>query len=237
MKIVLPIIYQESMYFIVHSAVNDWASVGHGKHREIMIRYAYIGRIVFMVQMIGAYMTIIPLIFGNLPSINPVLNGANDNTTIVYRNIPIGPNCWVSAHLSTNVYLAYYFLITLHLIILCTAYIGGDVYIFGIAMHVCGQFQLLYDNMEKLNANDIYFVQRINLSRLCQRHNHLVKLTNEFERTFNFVLLIQLLRVPSLLAFQVFFFYWASKMENNDIGIPSLISIYLLYFHLFFIII
>nr|QNL15082.1 olfactory receptor 138 [Aulacocentrum confusum] len=120
----------------------DWSNVTHKKHHEIMLKYAYMGRIVFIIQMVGSYITIIPLIFGNLPNISLVINEEN-NTDIMYRNILVGPNCWVSPFMSTTIYLLYYSLLTADIIILCAAYNGGDVYIFGIAMHLCGQFQLL----------------------------------------------------------------------------------------------
>nr|QNL15058.1 olfactory receptor 114 [Aulacocentrum confusum] len=172
--------------------------------------------------MFGAYTTFIPLIFRNLPNISAVINKAND-TTIIYMNIPTGPNCWVSPHMSMNMYFAYWFFISVHLIISCTGYIGGDVYIFGIAQHICGQFQLLYDDMEGLNANDIYLVQRINLCTLYRRHNHVVKLANALEKTFNLVLLVQLLASTLIIGFSGILLLLGIRNGDNNLIVATMV--------------
>nr|AQN78415.1 olfactory receptor 13 [Meteorus pulchricornis] len=191
MKLILSRINHKSMHLIVNSAIEDWNNVDTAKTRGTMMKYAYIGRLVFIVQMSGAYTTVIPLIFKSPPNFDTGNYHENVNITLPFRNIPIGPNCWLPLSISENIYLLYYLLVTLHLIILCTAYIGGDVYIFGIAMHVCGQFQLLYDSFEKLDGSLNDFVLRNKIHQLIQRHCHLLMLANEFENAFNLVILVQ----------------------------------------------
>lgn len=191
MKLILPHVHQPSLYIIVKSAVDDWSNVIDEKSRKIMLKYAYIGRLVFIIQMFGAYSTIIPLIFGNLPTVMLAYKFDDNATNLPFRNIPIGPNCWISPAMPTNIYLAYYCLVTVNLVILCTAYIGGDVYLFAMALHVCGQFELLYHNMESLDEHGSYSVLQKKVGKLSKRHSHLLNLAYQFEKTFNLMILIQ----------------------------------------------
>ncbi|XP_053598613.1 uncharacterized protein LOC106693259 [Microplitis demolitor] len=232
-KIILPLVYKNRMYLIVNSAIEDWANIRNKQSRVIMLKFAFVGRIVCIVQMVGAYMTMIPLIFGNPPSFHQFsFDKFKDNSTLL-RNIPIGPNCWVPTSMSMFMYIAYYGLITVHLFILCTSYIGGDVYIFGIAMHVCGQLQLLYNEMENLSGKTNFFSLRKQISHLSQRHSFLLQLSNEFEKTFNFIILLQVAANTFLISISGILLLWSLKTGDNKIIISTLIRIYLLYFQLY----
>ncbi|XP_044594929.1 odorant receptor 82a-like [Cotesia glomerata] len=232
-KIILPLVYKKRMYFIVNSAIEDWANVHDKKSKTIMLKYAFAGRIVFIIQMIGAYMTIVPLIFGNPPTIHKFSSDQLSDNATMLRNIPIGPNCWVSTSISMSIYFAYYGLVTVHLVILCTAYIGGDVYIFGIAMHVCGQFKLLYTDMESLDGKKNFFSLRKQINQLSQRHTYLIKLANEFERTFNLIILLQVAANTFIIGISGILLLWGLKTGNSNIIIAALIRIYLLFFQLY----
>ncbi|KAK0182969.1 hypothetical protein PV327_001048 [Microctonus hyperodae] len=225
---------QRSMSFIVNSAIEDWKNIESEKLREIMLKYAQKGRIVLIVQMCGAYTTIIPLIFGNLPNPGVITNEKSvNNMTSTFRNIPIGPNCWFSSSAYANIYLAVYFLITLHLIILCTGYIGIDVYIFGIAMHVCGQFELLHYNLVNLDSDEKYYDLRAKIRKLTNRHCHLLTLANEFENALNLIILLQVAVNGFIISFSGILLIWGMQAGNTELIIGSMIRIYLLYFQLF----
>ncbi|KAK0086194.1 hypothetical protein PV325_003617 [Microctonus aethiopoides] len=225
---------QGSMFLIVHSAIEDWKNIEGKKLRGIMLKYAYKGRLVFIVQMCGSYMTILPLIFGNFP--NPSVNTHEksvNNMTSLFRNIPIGPNCWFSSSASGNVYLAFYFLVILHLVILCTGYIGIDVYIFGIAMHVCGQFELLCHRLVNLDGDENYYDLREKIHEITERHCHLLMLANEFEKTFNLIILLQVGVNGFIICFSGILLIWGLQSGNAELIIASMIRIYILYFQLF----
>nr|WHS04426.1 odorant receptor 23 [Psyttalia incisi] len=190
-KILLPWIHQKRISSIINSAVHDWSHVEDMKSWNIMRRYADLGRLVFVVQMFGAYMTIIPLILTRLPKSHLQIEGL-DNSSIFLRNIPIGPKCWVSLEMSVSSYYVYYIFICVHLFLVATAYLGGDVFAFGLAMHLCGQFELLYKSLEVLDGTENVSTQRERVIRFSKRHNHLLTLTNDFEAVFHILILFEL---------------------------------------------
>ncbi|KAK0086196.1 hypothetical protein PV325_003619 [Microctonus aethiopoides] len=225
---------QGSMSLMVNSAIEDWKNIESKKLREMMLKYAYKGRLVLIVQMCGAYMTNIPVIFGNFP--NPSVNTHEKsviNMTSIFRNVPMGPNCWFPSSASGNVYLAFYFLVILHLIILCTGYIGTDVYIFGIAMHVCGQFELLYHHLVNLDGDENYYNLRVKIRKLTKRHCHLLMLANEFENTFNLIILLQVAVNTFIICVSGIILIRGLRVGSAELIFAAMIRMYLLYFQLF----
>lgn len=191
MKVTIPRIYQYNMRLIVNSAIEDWSKVNDKKLRKIMLRYAYMGRIVFIIQMIGAYTTAIPLIFSRLPFITALWTDQNDNAT--FNQVPIGPSCWVSSDITTYNYVAYYIFQSVQLFIVCTGYIGSDTYFFGFGMHICGQTQLLYVSLEHLYSRGNSIKQKQKLNQFVKRHKHLLMLANYFEQTYKTIILAQVI--------------------------------------------
>ncbi|THK33015.1 odorant receptor 13a-like [Diachasma alloeum] len=189
MKVAIPRIHQKNMLIVVDSAIKDWSSVVSDKPRSVMKKYAYIGRLVFLVQMCGVYAAGFPLIFLKLPFINALWNDPEDNVTV--REVPIGPRCWISDDISTYRYVGDYILQSVQLFVVCTAYIGCDTYFFGIAMHVCGQFEVLHMNVRCLDGTKDSLWRRQKLNDFVRRHNHLLQLAHNFEETFNVIILAQ----------------------------------------------
>lgn len=187
-KVVLPWYQQIKLNHIVSSAIKDW-NIVDPKSRYIMLKYARVGRIVLIVQMFGAYMTIFPLIITRLPGYY-VQESYNNfgNETLLLRNIPIGPRCWISLEMPRYLYFAYYCFMCFHLIILATAYLGCDVFLFGTCMHVVSQFEILYKSVEEIDGNENNHQQRQLIIKFTKRHNHLLELASEFERAYNIII-------------------------------------------------
>ncbi|XP_057323637.1 odorant receptor 13a-like [Microplitis mediator] len=188
-KVIIPRIYYNKMYVIVSTAINDWKTVNNEKARRTMLRYAYIGRVVFIVQIIGAYAVGFQLIVLGLPFKTEWNNDRNYSTPVY--TVPIGPSCWISSDISSFQYTVYYISQCIQLFVVCTAYNGADTYFFGIAMHVCGQFELLSNSLTNIYSDGKISNQKQNFFKFVERHKHLLFLANNFEETYNLIILSQ----------------------------------------------
>ncbi|XP_074108379.1 LOW QUALITY PROTEIN: uncharacterized protein LOC141533405 [Cotesia typhae] len=190
-KIIVPLINKKKMYFIIKSLIKDWTTVCDEKSKKIMLNYAFAGRIFLFVTMISSNSVVIGLILDNPPTtykFSP--DQISDNATVL-RNIPIGANCWVSTSISMSIYFAYYSLLAVHLFLVCITNAGNDSCMCGIALHVCGQFKLLYTDMESLDGKKNFFSLRKQINRLSRRHIYLINLANKFQGTFSLTILLQ----------------------------------------------
>nr|WGO81779.1 olfactory receptor 104 [Microplitis mediator] len=230
-KVIIPRIYYNKMYVIVSTAINDWKTVNNEKARRTMLRYAYIGRVVFIVQIIGAYAAGFQLIVSRLPFI---MNWNNDrNYSTPMYTVPIGPSCWISSEISSFHYTAYYTFQCIQLFVVCTAYIGADTYFFGIAMHVCGQFELLSNSLTNIYSDGQISNQKQNFSKFVERHKHLLCLANNFEETYNLIILSQVGIDALLICISGIVLLMTLHTEDLFIIIGLIIRIYLVYVQLF----
>ncbi|XP_011300023.1 odorant receptor 13a-like [Fopius arisanus] len=228
MKVAIPRVHREDFLAVVNSAVNDW-SMATTKSRLVMIKYAQMGRLVFVVQMCGAYAVGFPLVFLRLPIFRGLWNDLENET---FRELPIGPSCWVSQDQSSYQYWGEFILQSVALFIVCTAYIGCDAYFFGIAMHVCGQFKLLGENLENLETRDDQEKRR-KIQGFVRRHNHLLQLVYNFEEMYHVIILAQV-GVDTLLIC-ISGIALLMSLDSGDAVLISclIIRIYLVYVQLF----
>ncbi|XP_057339962.1 odorant receptor 13a-like [Microplitis mediator] len=230
-KVIIPRIYYSKMYVIVSTAINDWKTVNNEKARRTMLRYAYIGRVVFIVQIIGAYAAGFQLIVSRLPFIMKWNNDQNYSSPMY--TVPIGPSCWISSDISSFYYTAYYTFQCIQLFVVCTAYIGADTYFFGIAMHVCGQFELLSNSLTNIYSDGKISNQKQNFSKFVERHKHLLLLANNFEDTYNLIILSQVGIDAVLICISGIVLLMTLHTEDLFIIIGLIIRIYLVYVQLF----
>nr|QNL15030.1 olfactory receptor 86 [Aulacocentrum confusum] len=188
MKVIILRIYHSNMKVIINSAIEDWATIKDDRCVNIMIRYAYSGRVIFIIQMIGAYAAGFPLIFSRLPFMSALWN---EKKNITVYSVPIGPSCWILGEIDPSKYIAYFAFQSIQLFIVCTGYIGIDTYFFGIAMHVCGQYELLYNEFQRFYDTQNPLHQKVKLSKFINRHKHLLNVANHFEQSFNLIILAQ----------------------------------------------
>ncbi|XP_011300121.1 uncharacterized protein [Fopius arisanus] len=182
-KIILSRRHQTKITSIFHSAVQDWVDTENQKDVRIMIHHAYVGRIVCIVQMIGAYLAVVPMILMHFPSSFETYDSNND--TIIVRSVPVGPKCWLPSDISFTTYLGYYSLICVQLFLLANMFLGVDVFAFGLAMHLCGQFQVLNRSLGEFDGGEPVFEQKIKVSKFARRHYSLLQLADDFEVAFN----------------------------------------------------
>lgn len=187
-KIIVPRINHKKVSIIIESAVDDWETIVDEKSRLTMLHYANIGRIVFIIQMSGAYAVGFPLIVLKLPFVTNLIWDNQANKTI---RVPIGPTCWIPINMSTFLYFFYFTLQSIQLFIVCSAYIGSDVFFFGIAINVYSQLKLLNNSLKKFHGNRKILRDKKFLNDFIERHDHLLKLVKYFEDIYNSVILAQ----------------------------------------------
>uniref|UniRef100_A0A6V7LR73 Odorant receptor n=1 Tax=Bracon brevicornis TaxID=1563983 RepID=A0A6V7LR73_9HYME len=169
--------------------VEDWARAHNRKTHDVMMKFAYKGRAVCIFQVLITSFLIIRNILRKLPG-TVQLVGTNDTTA---RIVPYGPSCWVPTNMSDGYYKAYYTWICLHWLAAGLTYIFIDIYIFGLGMHMCGQFELLYHDLSKISANESYDDQQKKLASFVQRHNHLLNVAETIEEVFNLPILMEVI--------------------------------------------
>nr|AXM05141.1 odorant receptor [Campoletis chlorideae] len=253
LKVMVLRMNRTKMELIIKSAVDDWSKIKDSSAREIMKKHAQSGRFVFIFQMVSAFLTVIPLTLAPLPFLVALpadLEGHFENssspqnfsnlTSQLYeandvalpRSLPMGTGCFVH-DISSTFYALIYILQVIQLMTTCAGNVGTDVYFFSITMHVCGQFELLKIQFENFGESSDFFTCRQEIRALVKRHNHLIQLSNNFEDTFNILVLAQLSANAlhmSLLGIQLLI---CMKTGNSVGTIPVLMAFYILSLQLF----
>ncbi|KAK0073651.1 hypothetical protein PV326_013201 [Microctonus aethiopoides] len=188
-KVIFLTIYKDKMYPIIYSAVEDWSTIVDKQSRFIMLQYAYVGRIVAIIQMSGAYIACFIQLFTRLPFIISFWNDGL-NSTVAVQGVPPWPSCWVSADMTFYHYIFHFIVQSFILLVIGTVYNGCDTFFFGIAMHICGQFVVFQKNFRHLHAMDNSILNVNQLKYFVKRHKYLLELADNFEETYNLVILI-----------------------------------------------
>ncbi|KAK0182963.1 hypothetical protein PV327_001042 [Microctonus hyperodae] len=230
-KVIILKIYEHNVYIIVSSAVEDWTNVTDEKSRRAMLKYAKIGRTVFIIQMIGAYTAGFLLIFTRLTFITALWSDPTNSSII--RQVPIGPSCWLSSDLSAYNYAICYIIQSIQLFVVCTGYNGSDTYFFGIAMHVCGQFESLHMSIENFDKIKDNVNRRHEIIKFSKRHKHLLVLADNFEQTYNIIIFVQVGADTILICISGIVLLISLQARNFMIVSELVIRTYLVYVQLF----
>ena len=187
-------IHQADVYSNVASAVRDWtvpATIEIVKYREIMLSHARIGRIVCFSLMGPASGGTLSWIILALPF---SIFDMTPNGTYPIRNFPLQTACTFEALSASFFYHIIFFIQVIQLITTCLGNCGNDVFFFGIAMHICGQFEILKEQFAAIGTGESENEKtvKIRLATLAKRHAHLVDLVGKLENTFNLIILVQL---------------------------------------------
>lgn len=185
-KVISLTIYQENMEKILTTAVIDWSKTIDQKSRSIMLRYAAIGRIGAIMQMVSAYSVAFLQITRCLPAIIVTLNHQSNSS--VPSCVPLWPICWAP---KTKLDFTFNFInqvIISVIVVIC--YAGCEGFFFGTAMHLTGQFEELHRNPKYLEAAENSVQQTRKLVKFIKRHKHLLTLANNFEEAYNIIILV-----------------------------------------------
>lgn len=189
-KVVVPRFNQRYMRVLVNSAVEDWSHIDNEESRTIMLQYAYLGRTIFIFQMIGCYAMGFLFIFARLPFIMAIVMRSDSiNSTTSFYNYPISPICWIANDISMYQYVVYFIIQSVQLLTILINSVGSDVYFFSFGMYISGAYEVLYKSLERLNEGDNDAVKMQKLSVFIERHKILLMLTSYFERIYTIIIL------------------------------------------------
>nr|AZQ24922.1 odorant receptor [Aphidius gifuensis] len=218
---------------ILNFLIDDWFYFYNisNKSHDIMLKYAKIGRIVLLIQVLGTYGAMIPVIM-RYPSTIQVLNEYN-NDTILARNFPLGPPCWISMTMSWNLYIGFYVIFYIDLCILVTSFVASDVFLFTIAMHICGQFQILYNSMDNINNYKNYQQQRFIVKNFVIRHNQLLIMLKNFEKICNKIIFCEVMGNTFLICISGFIVLQSFDFSQNKLEFGLVVRMFILFLQLF----
>nr|QNL15002.1 olfactory receptor 58 [Aulacocentrum confusum] len=233
-KVVQHYIYKNTLNIMIRSSASDWTVVNNCESRHIMLRYANIGRIFFIVQTVFAYTAGFQIIVGQLPFLS-VFSSKQISVNESVWNFPVGLKCWIPVDKSAWSYGASYLIQSIQVIIISGGSSGCDAIFFGIAMHICGQYELLHQSLGELYGSGTIRVPSKSIVReFVKRHEHLLTLSDYFEMVYNPVILAIVVSNAVLLCITGLVLLISLQSGGNIVTMLGLtVRIYLLLVQLF----
>ncbi|KAK0182964.1 hypothetical protein PV327_001043 [Microctonus hyperodae] len=190
-KLTILITHQNSICIIVNRAIKDWSSdiIDH-RSRSIMLRYAGVGRKIFISQAVSYCIVWFSIIYNRFPSFEYFRNYQSNSSSAIIIGVPLWPDCWIQTDISMKYYTAMFILQSITLAVINASFCNFDCFFFGMVMHLCGQFQALSTNFEYFHEGGDREYYNHQLIKLVKRHRYLLKLANRFEDTYNLCILI-----------------------------------------------
>lgn len=186
-------------YILVTSLIDDWSVSRDKRQQKIMMRYTNLGRIVSLTMLYLGYASGVSFLFMAVPfdSLIPWLNvsKASDNGTLVPTYF-LATYC-VFGSLSTIAHVCVLLLQMAQIFVNATSHCGNDGFFFGLAMHLCGQFEML--EMDFADVGVEARACKTKLRKLIGKHCRLIILADSLEHAFNMAILAQLLMSVLLL--------------------------------------
>jgi len=191
---------------LVESLINDWTFVENSYSRDIMLKYARIGRlgawIFFSFGCASCVFLFSPLIFFNFhllwSSEDQIYNKTSE------RRLLLAAYCVFGNYTS----IAYGFIEVLQIfqiLVNCISHCGNDGFFFDLTMHVCGQFEILRVEFSEIDSKEL--LNRNRLGILLKKHHRLIYLAHHLEKAFSLVILSQLLMSVILLCVEGIFYF------------------------------
>lgn len=186
-------------YVLVNSLIDDWSVSRDEKQREVMLRYTNVGRIVSVTMLYLGYASGVSFLFMALPFdvLLPWLNITklehNGTTVPTYF---LATYC-VFGHLPTITHGCILLLQMAQIFVNATSHCGNDGFFFGLAMHLCGQFEVLEMDFADIEVEKHACDRKMGM--LIIRHCHLIRLADSLEYAFNMAIFAQTLMSVLLL--------------------------------------
>ncbi|XP_046829256.1 odorant receptor 22c-like [Vespa crabro] len=200
--------------FLLSSIVEDLSILDDSNRREIVMKYTTRGRIVSATILYLGYASGMSFVFRTLP-LHYVLSqniDRNETYNLKVTSYFLSTYC-VFNDQSGFWHAAILLLQTMQIFVNATSHCGNDGFFFGIAMHLCGQFEVLRMNFANLENKKNLSCKKIGV--LVRRHCHLIRLADNLEEAFNMIILIQLLMSALLLCVEGF--QMLVSLDANDI--------------------
>ncbi|XP_011702833.1 PREDICTED: odorant receptor 22c-like [Wasmannia auropunctata] len=212
-------------YVLVTSIIDDWSMSRDARQREVMMRYTHVGRVVSLTILYLGYASGVSFLFMAVPfdSLLPWLNAtkASDNDTVATTYF-LATYC-VFGSLPTITYTCVLLLQVVQIFVNATSHCGNDGFFFGIAMHLCGQFEVLQMDFAGIEAEERTCKKKIRM--LIGRHCHLIRLADSFEYAFNMAIFAQVSMSVLLLCVEGMQLIISLKLNDNIAAIKHIVLI------------
>ncbi|XP_071625493.1 odorant receptor Or2-like [Temnothorax longispinosus] len=222
-KLLLHRVYWRQKFILMESVIHDWTYVKNSHSRDIMIKYARIGKLGSSIFLYIGYASIIfvvsTFVFANidLSSEKQIFNETYQ------RKLMLATYCVFGKYTSSFANSAIEALQFVQIVVNVISQCGNDGFFFDLTMHMCGQFAILQMNFTELGCEEFSYRTKLNI--LLKRHYHLIYLSHYLERAFTLVILAQLLM--SVLVLCVEGFLLLLSLEINDTFAAAKHSIYI----------
>ncbi|XP_025265643.1 odorant receptor 13a-like isoform X2 [Camponotus floridanus] len=213
-------IYANSLINNYDSALNDYLTIDNIKERAIMRKHAFIGRILCYFLLGFSYFSCL------MYAIIPFLDYEQDNRiNITNRDVvlkyTVPSRCALEyLNFSPSMHKISCLVEAFIMIMGTSANPGNDALFFNIALHVCGQINILKIHFANFDVKSPQIYDRFNV--LIQRHRYLIMLARELADLISLVLLMELFIISLLLCIIGFQLILALKINNTVIVGKSL---------------
>lgn len=166
---------------ICTETLHNWRNTTDRTLKNIMQNHAKTGKKIYSSLMIISYLII------TLYLCNPILQ-PRENTS----NTPLQTFC-VFMNLKDNEYISIYFLESVGFFYMASCFIGTDSFFFGMAMHLCGQLDVLQNEFSSIvdSTRNSTFKKRMTV--LVKKHLELIRFAKDINTIFSLILLLQIL--------------------------------------------
>lgn len=189
-KIIFIRYYKKNVLRIISTVNEDWTMMKDLSFVDIMKSYASYGNFIYKAQLIVMVSEISVLAISGLPMSFQNYSTDNANQSIVHRSLPHGTKC-VFVNLSNTMYIFIYIFQVIQCITTGLGNVGTDVFFFLLAMHICGQYDILCENICNIGGSRDYHSLRRRIINFSQKHQHLLKTTADLEETFCLIIMFQ----------------------------------------------
>jgi len=207
-KLLMHRVYWKQKSVLVKSVIHDWTYEKNAHSRDIMLKYARIGRIgssiffYFCCASVASRIFIITFSNINLPW----TSGKQIFNVTYEKKMILSAYCVFGKYTSSFAYCAIEVLQFVQLVVNTISQCGNDGLFFDLTMHMCGQFAILQMNFNALGCDE--FPCRSKLDVLLKRHYHLICLSHYLERAFTLVILAQVLMSVLVLCIEGSYYYF-----------------------------
>ncbi|EZA52557.1 ObirOr5-M2 [Ooceraea biroi] len=212
-------------YFLVTSLVDDWSISRNTRQREVMMKYTNVGRIVSLTMLYLGYASGVSFLFMAVPfdKLIPWLNASapNENSTVIPTYF-LATYC-VFGSLPTIAHSCVLLLQVAQIFVNATSHCGNDGFFFGLAMHLCGQFEVLQMDFADIEVEKQACKRKLRM--LIGRHCHLIKLADSLEYAFNMAIFAQLLMSVLLLCVEGMQLIISLKLNDNIAALKHVVLI------------
>ncbi|KAL0129875.1 hypothetical protein PUN28_001857 [Cardiocondyla obscurior] len=217
---------------LVETIINDWTYVKSSYSRDIMLRYARVGRlgssVFFYLGGASCVFLFSPVMYAKVHSLWASKEPSYNETS--ERRLFLAAYCVFGNYTSFG-YDFIQILQIFQILVNAFSHCGNDGFFFDVTMHVCGQFKVLRVDFSQIKDKELLSKERLGI--FLKRHHRLIYLAHNLQTAFSLVILSQLLMSVMLLCVEGFQLILTLSMHNNYAATQHLLFIFVLLVQLF----